>query len=260
MKIYCQNVWNYHATEQRNGLIASLVKAEDADLCLFQECGPESIRATAAPLPALLSDRYAEVCPQYAGVNYTPVFYKPERFDVIDSGYVLYDGLNDVNSKSITWAVLRDKTCGKQFAAVSTHFWWKFSSEADFSQRLQNVQQLKAVCDGFVAKHGVPVIVGGDFNNGKNADQGEEPYRAMLQQGFRDVRLAAPDTTDAFTHRDGVANAEGILEAVGLPMRTLDHLFVYGPENVTPVKFDVLLSQEALASSDHCPLVGVFGV
>ena len=99
---YSQNVWNYNPSEYRNKLIRSLVSDFDADICSFQECGLTTNRVGECPLPSLMADTYEEVCKEFADRNFTPVFYKKEKFNLIDSGYVLYEGLNDVNSKSIT--------------------------------------------------------------------------------------------------------------------------------------------------------------
>lgn len=258
MKVYCQNVWNYRPSEFRNGLICSLITASDADVCMFQECGPGTNRAGSAPLPALLQYEYTEICPELAGKNYTPVFYKAEKFHVIDSGYLLYDGLNDANSKSVTWAVLEENATAKKVAVASTHFWWMETGERDNAQRLQNAAQLKALCDQITAQYDVPVIIGGDFNNGKNSLQGDMPYKAMLQQGFKDLRLIAQSTTDTFTHHDyPVLTEDGIYTEGPMPDKIIDYIFVYGAKAVIAEKFDVLTTQKALTSSDHCPLIGV---
>ena len=108
MKVYCQYVWNFNPSEYRNTLISELIKEFDADVCCFQECGPGTNRVGGSPLPDLLSESYIEVCPEYADRNYTPVFYKAEKYNLMDCGYFLYEGHNDANSKSVTWAVLED--------------------------------------------------------------------------------------------------------------------------------------------------------
>lgn len=261
MKIFCQNVWNYLPSEYRNSLIYSLVSAHDADICMFQECGPDTSRAGGVPLPELMKYEYTEVCPEFADRNYTPVFYKTGKYRVIDSGYFLYDGLNDANSKSVTWAVLEETATSKTFAVASTHFWWMFESERDNLQRLQNAAQLKQICDQIIAKHGVGVIIGGDFNNGKNSDQGDIPYHTMLREGFCDIRLTADETTDCPTNHDyPVLTERGIYGNGTLPTQTIDHIFTYGTDTIKAKKFEVLKTQKALDSSDHCPLVGILEI
>ena len=186
LKVYCQNVWNSSPASYRNKLIRSLIEDADADICLFQECGPKTNRAAKVSLPDLMKDIYGEVREEFANFNYTPIYYKREKFRLIDSGYFLYDGLNDENSKTVTWAVFEEKSSSVKFAAISTHFWWMFESEEDNQQRLRNVDQLYEICDSLVKKYSVTVIVGGDLNNGKNSEQGDEPYRYMKT---KDVRI-----------------------------------------------------------------------
>lgn len=256
---YCQNVWNHNPTEYRNKLIRELIREEGADVCAFQECGPETIRVGGAPLPPLLSDEYEEVRPELCGVNFTPVFYKREKFALLDSGYFLYDGLNDVNSKSVTWAYLEEKETGKGAIFASTHFWWKEEGEIHNLQRIENARQLKRFCDGITEKYNVSVIIGGDFNNGKNSEQGDEPYHTMLEMGFRDARYFAKKSTGTLTHHDYPEELpDGSYCNGPLPVRILDNIFTYGKELCDIVRFDVLTSEYALNSSDHCPLVAEF--
>ena len=259
LTFYDQNVWNHNPSGYRNGLIREIVKDMNADVCAFQEFGPNSTRQGNPALDVLMLDEYNEVCPELRDVTYTALFYKKDRFDLIDSGHFLYDGLNDCNSKSVTWAVLEDKETKKRFAAMSTHFWWNFVSPEDFEQRLQNVDQIEALCKEVIAKHNVPVIIGGDFNNGKDSEQGDEPYQKMLKKGFRDIRLTADKTTDSYTHHDYPEEKEdGTWVTDAELVRTLDQIFTYGEYDIKALEFDVLASQIALDSSDHCPLIGKF--
>ena len=261
MKVYCQNVWNFNPSEYRNTLIASLIGDFDADVCCFQECGPGTNRAGAAPLPKLLEATYSEVCPEFADRNYTGLFYKTEKYNLIDSGYFLYTGLNDANSKSVAWAVIEDKTTQKRVLVGSTHFWWMFRGEDDNLQRLQNVAELKAFCEKMTKEYNIPAIIGGDFNNGINSEQGEEPYNKMIQEGFCDVRHTAEETTDSFTHHEyPILNDEGIYVDGAMPERNLDYIFTYGDSEIKAKKFEILTTQKALDSSDHCPLLATFEI
>lgn len=256
MIVFCQNVLNWAPTGFRNRLITELIQEQGADVCLFQEFGPNSTRVGEPPLQQLLEEAgYTEAYPEKAAGNFTPVFYKTAKYEREDVGYFMYDGLNDAGSKSVTWVLLRDKESGKRFVAAATHFWWMYEKEEDFRQRLQNVEQLWEICRNLTEKYGVPVVVGGDLNNGRNSDQGEAPYHAMLEKGFLDTRLTAPITTNSYTHHEyPIRHEDGTWTDGALPVRDLDYIFTYGPQ-VTTKRFDILLSQKALDSSDHCPLV-----
>ena len=133
LSVYCQNVWN-STPLNRTALQRDLIFDLDADVCCFQECGPKTIRAGAEALPPMLAERYEEVPTSVGEQNYTPVFYKRDRFDLIESGYTLFAGKNDANSKSVTWAILEDKASGVRFGIGSTHFWWKCNEPDDNAQ------------------------------------------------------------------------------------------------------------------------------
>ncbi len=262
MKIYCQNIWNSNPCAPRNRIVRELVRDFDADVCFFQECGPQTNRIGdgEAPIVNLMNDSYSEAYPEAADRNYTPVFYKKDKYNLIDSGYFLYDGLNDANSKSVTWAILEEKETGKRAVVASTHLWWMFDSEKDNLQRLQNVSQLKQFCDGMVTKTGLPIIVGGDFNNGKGSPQGDEPYHTMLKEGFCDARLVADETSDESTCGESYP---AVLPDKSVVARNhsefiIDYIFTYNAENIKTKKFDVLTSVEARKSSDHSPVLAVF--
>ncbi len=259
MRIYDQNVWNANPSAFRNALVAEMVAEFDADVCMLQEFGPETIRVGEAPLQKLLANTYSEVPTEKADRNFTPVFYKTDVYTLIDSGYVLYDGKNDADSKSVTWAVLEERATGKRVAVASTHFWWMYESDEDNRQRLKNADQLKKLCDTIVNKHGVPVIIGGDFNNGKNSVQGDEPYHYMCRLGFSDVRLSARSSTESPTCHNGYPflQADGKTFTPGtMPECTIDYIFTYG-EGLAPASFEVLTTPKARTSSDHCPLLSV---
>lgn len=256
IRLFDQNIWCNRVIANRNALIRRMIKRYDADVITLQECRPSTHRVGDTDIGALLADLYAEVEPELFDQNHTPIFYRRARFDLVESGYELFEGLNNINSKSITWAVLHDKIDRCTFAVASTHFWYKNETEEDFAQRIQNVHQLKACCDRIVQKHGVPVIVAGDLNCGTNASQGEEPYHEMLRVGMRDIRALAVHTTDRLTHHAlPVLNEEtGEFECDAPMVKTLDHAFVYGKDSMHFDTFNVLVEPFAMASSDHCPL------
>lgn len=263
IKLYNQNIWGNmpeeHSVSNRNGLVRDMLMEEMPDFCAFQECNPQTSRAGDTAMDKLIADSYAEASNENAGRNFTPVFYKKDSWTEIDSGFTPYDGLNDVNSKSLTWAVLERKSDKKRVCVVSTHFWFKALSEEDFKQRLDNVRQLKGVCDEVIAKYNVPVIISGDFNNGVKAPQGDEPYKFMIASGFSDVRHSAKETTNSYTCRNEYPkkNEEGIYIAGDAPTYILDYIFTYGT-HLAAEKFDVITTERALISSDHSPVIGVF--
>lgn len=129
IKLYNHNIWgSYNKTEaiaNRAGLLFELICDADPDVITFQECAFDTFRAEDPSIIDRMSDKYAEAACEHAGENFTPVFYRRDRFTLLESGFHVYSGLNDIASKSITYAVLEDKVSGKRMAFASTHFWFK---------------------------------------------------------------------------------------------------------------------------------------
>ena len=254
LTVYCQNVWN-STPLNRTALQRDLIFDHDADVCLFQECGPKTIRAGAEALPPMLGERYDEVPTEVGEQNYTPVFYKRDRFDLLEHGYFLFEGKNDANSKSVTWAILSEKESGVRFGVCSTHFWWKCNEPDDNAQRLANAAALYACATDLKERFDVPVIVGGDLNCGKCSSQGEEPWLWLCER-LTDVRDAAPITTEMMTHHAyPIKDADGLYCDGEMPKRTLDHIFVTAHPRIRLTSFAVDTTQRALTTSDHCPLI-----
>ena len=252
--LYNQNVWN-HRYGNRNALIDQLIREYDADVCCFQECGHKTTRVGAQPIESLLEDVYEEVYTEVGKLNYTPVFYKRDRFTCVDQGYFLYEGKNDANSKSVTWALLEDKETLVRFAVCSTHFWWKNDSEEDNLQRIANATALADCMEMLRDKYDVPVIAAGDLNCGYKSGQGEDPYNYLCTR-VTDAKLASPITTDKLTHHSyPVEHEDGTYTEGGAPARTLDHVFFTEHKNINCVSFDIDVSAKALTTSDHCPLI-----
>ncbi len=251
IRLFDQNLWHNRVVADRVMVVRKMVMAYDADICTFQECRPITHRVGEGGIGALLASKYEEVEPTFADRNFTPIFYRRDRFDVFASGYEPYEGLNDIASKSLTWAVLEDRLEGGRFAIVSTHFWYKGDEEGN-RQRIENVRQLHRCCERIVSEYGVPILVLGDLNCYVNS----EPYREMERVGFSDVRKLARRTTDRHTiHALPTLNEEtGKFETDSMPDRTLDYAFSYNGKGMELASFNVLIEQEARNSSDHCPL------
>jgi len=252
--LYCQNIWN-HRYGNRNALINELIRECDADVCCYQECGHKTNRAGHQPIEELMADVYEEAYTDVGRINYTPVFYKREKYESIKSGYFLYEGKNDANSKSVTWIILEDKETKVRFGVCSTHFWWKNDSEDDNQQRIANANALADCVEKLRDEYGVPVIACGDLNCGRFAGQGEEPYFA-LRERLLDARVECPITTDKLTHHPyPVEQEDGTYTPGKAPTNTLDHVFFTEHKNINPLSFDVDVSDKARTTSDHCPLL-----
>ncbi len=259
IKLYNQNIWgNFAATEcigNRNYLIRDLIFEYGADICGFQECNPTTSREKSVDIAKLLQPIYSEIPTDIGNNNFTPIFYREDRFTVINSGWEKYEGKNDLDSKSITWCVLEEKFSGRKLAYVSTHFWWMYESEEDFSQRLKNVEQIYALMQKLKECYDVPVIMAGDLNCGENSCQGTAPVEKMTELGLVNLAQIAEKKEGHFTeHPYPIRGERDIYYGNFKPIHTLDHAFMLPDNRVYVREFIVDSSEKALSSSDHCPL------
>ena len=264
-KIFNQNVLGgisaEHAIANRKYLIKSLIKKYDPDICGFQECNPWSWRNGDDDMVKLLYPDYVETAKEYSHKNCTPLFYKKDKFDVLTSGWILFDGLNAADSKSLTYAVFKDKANKTSFCCISTHFWWRYDNEKDNRQRERNAEQVYAAASEIIDKFSAPVIVMGDFNSGTGKTVNACGYNKMLELGFKDERFLCEQTTDSPTwHEYPVRGENGDYCRSFPPKYTMDFFFSLGGEKIRHRKFQVLTEEDALISSDHCPLVLTFSV
>jgi len=264
IRLFNQNIWGgfskTEAISNRNGLILSMIQKHQPDFCTLQECHPQTSRTGADPMQDLLAYAYAEAVPEKWNMISTPVFYRKDRFEVVDSGFVPFNIEKFGISKAVSWGVFREIETGKQIGVASTHFWFKYLTEEDTLHRIENAAVVKRICDEIIAKHDVPVIVAGDMNNGSDAQKcNDRPYQAMISWGFRDVRYAAKKTTDCPTIHDYPRkNEQGIYVDADMPYYTLDYIMTYGEKDLSAESFTVLTDHDALVSSDHCPMVADF--
>ncbi len=266
--IYDQNIWGCTRGDDtianRCTLIADLVDYHDADIIAFQECSRAARAIDDGNIGELLSGIYEEVPHDAEGNNFTPIFYKSERFDVVESGYILYERQRPTNSKSITYAVFEDKESHARFGVCSAHFWWKVGEPMEDEIRFYNAQVLAKKVSEIKEKYDIPVFLMGDFNCGANSRASLIPY-LYLKEKFLDVREVAPISADTFTHHEcPKRNADGLYTANerSESTQTLDHVFVTNHKSVAIDSFEVDTSEEAYASSDHYPLIArarIFG-
>lgn len=273
LTVYDQNIWGNmpqgNRIANRNALIAKRVFAWNADILCFQECNPSTSRrgdnepgrpGTTNAITELLAPTFCEAPTSAGPNNYTPVFYRPDRIKLLDAGYHAFTGKNDLGSKSITWAVLEQKVSGSRLAVCSVHFWWKADTPEDNAARLDNAATLWNKMKELSEKWDVPVIAAGDLNCGAASLQASEPYDILCEH-LNDVRAIAEQTTDSHTHHNEPHLGKDGLYCNGKqPERTLDHMFATRDDRLQVVRFSVDVTQDALNSSDHCPLVATLRI
>lgn len=197
---------------------------------------------------------YNEVAVNTGSSNYTPLFYDPERLTLVESGWLLYDGLNDSNSKSVTWTVF-ETTAGKRFIAMSTHFYYT-SDSAGNAARVSEAEQLLDVIEdirSYPDYADLPLIMGGDLN----CRLGSAPLAVLSEGGLYSAWETAVEKNDLdgkHSHYD-YDSTYGIYMSVQVPTDSytdsIDHAYV--SEGVTVNSFKTLYNPYVMVASDHSP-------
>lgn len=208
-------------------------------------------------LLSLLEEKYELLKPDTQGLlDNTPLLVRRGVFDVVKCGWHIYDGLNNHKSKSLAWAILRKTDDGSEIGVISTHYWWQAGPESDLA-RVYDAKQLTAYAHFMQVEYGVPVVAMGDLN----MRIGAPGYIEMTSTGAMDMRMAAVEyASRSNTHHPyAVYNPEsGEYENGPMPkgshLNAIDHMFVYGHEQLDVRVFNVVTEQEVLDVSDHCPI------
>ncbi len=165
--------------------------------------------------------------------EHSAIFYRVDKFDVVDSGTFWLSLTPDVPSSNwdsacyriCTWAVLESKADGKQFAVLNTHL--------DHVSVEAMTNQAKIVADK-ADSFDIPVVITGDFN----ATADSEAIKTVTDRGYVDCCVAAPDTDNSGTY-NGYEKGRDDYDRI-------DYCFINDGFEVT--KYDVM---DGIYASDH---------
>lgn len=251
---------------RRNEMLLEIYKTYDPDVIGLQECSANSRSPLNSSIIDLLKgEGYAEVPVTGCSSNlYTPVLYKESRFELVESGYLLFTlNAKKDNSKSLVWAVLKDKTSGEQIAVISTHFTVYGSDEYPVEEaRVGNATQLIQVVESIYNKYHCPTVIGGDLNCNVSSDA-----MKLLMKNSTYARTAAP-LTDMMKTSHGYPTFDqelGIYTEYSAPKanatdESIDHICFFHDDNVSVNAFDVCADKYSCLSTDHCPLIVDFTI
>lgn len=257
IRILFYNVYGYSGTcgeaTVRQPLQKEIVDSYHPDVLGCQEYSAAYHASFTSMLKSL---GYSEVETTAGTSNYTPMFYNAERLDVVRSGYFLYSGPNDVNSKSVTWAVFCEKESGKQFAVFNTHFMYNQSGIDGNAARVSNAYEMLELIEKVQADDpNISVVMGGDLNSKVNSD----PHGVLRSEGLKAAWDRAETKNDSSGHHDYATydRSWGIYtdwkEISTTHTSAIDHVYV--SENTSVKSYAVLSNLYALWTSDHMPVL-----
>mgnify|MGYP001024666329 FL=1 len=225
------------------------------DIISMQECNKEIYLNVINNLPD-----YYKVAVKFhsngATYVYTPIIYNSELFTIKDAGVEWLRGrYTGTNTKSLSWAVLEDKT-GGVFAvidfhgAVCTNTYKGFENytSAQLAEqagiwKTDNVKQTLEVRDRICAAYGnIPLIINGDCNFNDTSTQ----YRQMTDGGMYDAEFSSrlrsvTGYKTSFSYGTQITSGHSI-----------DHIF--GTNGIDFVEHNIALESKVTSASDHCPV------
>lgn len=263
LRIMSSNVWGNCPANRplanRDDKMAAVYFRYLPDSIGLQECS-NKLRDEPLDLFTLIKDRYEEVpvTPiNDRNNNFTPIVYRKDKLALEDQGWLCFAGLNDHGSKSITWALFRERESGERFIHMNMHYFWT-DDDPGREARISNSREMLALYGKLAEKYPYPVVLTGDFNCCTH----EPPIQAILGADFREARLCAEEpviSLRSFHEYPTIddADPEHITYAGHMPDeeidKSIDHVFV--GKGIAVKHYQTVVDSEALEASDHCPLI-----
>ena len=230
--------------ESRTPLVAENIRKYDPDSFGLQEADEGWMER----LPELMTD-YAYVGigrnSNKGGGEASPVFYKKDKFDLLDSGTFWLSKTPEKASKGwdamfkrvCTYAVLKDKVTGFTYAHFNAHF-----DHMGVIARLESVavvaEKIKEIAPD------IPVVFSGDLNDYEGADM----YARVLESGLKDTKYLAKNVSG------GNVTYHGYSELVEKEA-PID--FIFANAFASDVESYTVISEKinGIYASDHHPVV-----
>ena len=192
------------------------------------------------------------------GGEYTPVFFRKDRFNLIeDSQFWLSEtpevpgskGWDAAITRIVTWAKFKHVTSGKEFYLFNTHFDHRGVTAREMSPLLLS-QKIQSIAGES------PVILTGDFNIRKNnstlgsglydnlTDVLKEKNRLIYTLEISDTPVTTAGATSNGFRKDW---------EIGEPGDAIDYIFVTGHFTVVSYRVDRIMNGDIFIS-DHWPV------
>lgn len=180
--------------------------------------------------------------------EYTPIFFKTEKFELIDQGTKWFSKTPNIPSmytgadhyKIFTYVVLKDKVTGVRFMYINAHF-EPYQEDTARKARVLQAEQLKEFIEG----QSIPVICGGDFN----AIPNEDPISILTTGG--NLRYALNLAKEKVQTGGTLVSSD----YTTLGGRVYDYIFV-SQSRVTVQKYKMMDNKDENGKypSDHIPV------
>jgi endonuclease/exonuclease/phosphatase family metal-dependent hydrolase len=172
-----ENYWPF-----RKDFAMNMIRSYEVDVIGTQEVTQRQLNDLLEGLPQYA---YAGLARDdgKSGGEYSAIFYKKEKYTLLgsntfwlseDPAAVGSRGWDAAYPRVVTWAILNDRTSGKEFAVLNTHF-----DHLGNVARVESAKLLLAETDKIAGD--LPVIITGDFNTVPDS----EPIRILTGRNRR---------------------------------------------------------------------------
>lgn len=191
------------------------------------------------------------------GGEYNPIFYKKDRFQLLESGTFWLSETPSVPGsvgwdaqlpRIVTWVKLKDRPTGKTLFHFNTHF-----DNKGISSRFESMKLLATKIQGMAGK--LPVIATGDFNIRKDHPRyGKEPYLRLMDTFKGKLNMESSEFVAEKVISAG-ATGNGFEENWQLrPPNAVDYIFVN--ESFAVITYEVKrIIWEGVFIADHWPVI-----
>ena len=288
MRLMTQNQWNYTDNNEMwesLGLNCSAAVRMHSHVQILRDLMPDIVggQEVNIHMQQLLKFYCMEAELPYTIVwgNMTPLIYRADKFELLDTEYILYpltvegyEGkFNDANSKSLNLGVFREKASGKVFIFATTHLWWKKDSanpgsDAAFATthpqgkshsvqpgsdevRRRQIKQAIDLIDTYQKKYnGCPVIFVGDMNASYTSPAIQY---ALNEGGYSHAHDVATDFRHEGVGYNGCGTKGPGTWREGPFENAIDHILVKDIKQGAISRFDRYCPDYYLTISDHAP-------
>ncbi len=232
----------------------------------------------------VFNDSYARIGePRTPGGEANPIYYRKDKFDLVDGGTFWLSDTPDVQGSSFpngnypricTWAVLRERSTGREFVHLNTHLDHNGKNNSTDGNNLRK-DQIRVIIRFAERFKGMPTFLTGDLNNrrttsggnlyalykmivGKTAVELEngESYKLKLA----DSRLESPVTVDENHLATMTVQYDESSASYNPGKEPIDYIF-FDPESTDPHTYETfLISKGAYEISDHLPVFATFTI
>lgn len=212
--------------------VAETIRSQDMDVVGLQEATPASVAGGLrqyADVVRALGPGWALTEDSTGPTGEVRTVYNTDRVRLVDHGWQEIPGSTRFGvMRYITWAIFEQKSTGKEFVFLNTHFITS-KARSRFGPRAAAAAQMAQVART-VSKDGeLPVVIAGDFNSAALRNGSNGVYRALTGAGYLDPLVPGQELGSA--ERTINADLKTVNKYARVPRRDasapmIDHMFV----------------------------------